>query len=71
MTALAHRGLAFEVRTDRSRNLTASQLRLRPTEDGWSLIGPRGEVVFRGLGVRARRECLEYARDHGVVAVFS
>jgi hypothetical protein len=71
MTALAHRPIAVGIRPDRGREVTASQLRLRPTEDGWSLIGSRGEVVFRGLGVRARRECLEYARERGVVAVVS
>jgi hypothetical protein len=34
-------------------------------------VGPAGDLLFRGLGVRGRRECLEFARDHGIVAVMS
>ena len=46
-------------------------LTLRATGDGWALIGPEGEIVFRGLGVRGRHACLEFARERGVLAVFS
>lgn len=46
------------------------RLKLRPTEDGWSLIAADGRIVYRGFGLKARRECLEFARDHGVPAVF-
>jgi hypothetical protein len=42
---------------------------LRPSADGWSLLGPDGEVLFRGLGTGARRQCLEQARELGVLAV--
>jgi hypothetical protein len=74
MTALAHTPAAFAIR-DPGRAITfrasAPRLTLRPTEDGWTLIGAHGEVVFRGAGVRARRACLEFARAHGVLAVFS
>ncbi|MBV8954086.1 MAG: hypothetical protein JO153_07925 [Solirubrobacterales bacterium] len=74
MTALAHNLLAVEVRRqsragDRAR--AGTQLRLRPTGDGWSLIDTDGAVVFRGFGLRGRRECLEFARGRGVLAVFS
>ena len=44
---------------------------LRATEDGWSLLAPTGQVVFRGFGLASRRACLEFARDSGVLAVVS
>lgn len=44
---------------------------LRATEDGWSLIGQEGEVVFAARGVGGRHQCLEFARDHGSLALFS
>jgi hypothetical protein len=74
MTALAHNPLAVEVRrqsraSDHARGTT--QLRLRATGDGWSLIDADGAMVFRGFGLGGRRECLEFARRHGVLAVFS
>jgi hypothetical protein len=72
MTALAHRLAAFEVRSSgqaNSRDTATRRLVLRATDDGWSLITVDGEVVFRGLGLRARRECLEFARKLGVLAV--
>jgi hypothetical protein len=47
------------------------RLRLRQTDDGWSLLGPDGEIVFRAMGDRARRRCLEFARGTGVLAVIS
>lgn len=72
MTALASSPTAFEIR---GAPVTASaypeRLRLRATGDGWSLIGPAGELVFHGLGRRGRHECLQFARDRGVLAVFS
>jgi hypothetical protein len=46
-------------------------LRLLPSGDGWSLVGPDGELVFHALGVHGRRHCLEFARAEGVLAVFS
>jgi hypothetical protein len=48
-----------------------ARLRLLPTGDGWSLIGPDGELVFHGLGLSGRRQCLEFAREHGALAVLS
>jgi hypothetical protein len=46
------------------------RLTLRASDDGWSLIAPDGRVVFRGFGLASRRECLRYAHDLGVLAVF-
>lgn len=46
-------------------------LRLLPSGDGWSLIGSDGRLVFKALGPRGRRRCLEFARAHGVLALFS
>jgi hypothetical protein len=44
---------------------------LRPTEDGWSLLTPAGDVLYRGLGTGARRRCLEIAYERGAAAVLS
>jgi hypothetical protein len=44
---------------------------LRPTGDGWALVTPEGQVVFHGLGLKARRECLEFARDYGALSVLT
>jgi hypothetical protein len=74
MSALAPKPAAFALRlADRPSVQSASSgyLRLRATEDGWSLIGTGGAVVFHGLGAQGRRQCLEYARAHGILAVLS
>jgi hypothetical protein len=75
MTAVAHRpaAVAIQVLGERAsvRAGSPDRLRLLPTGDGWSLVGPEGEVVFQALGVASRRKCLEFARDHGVLAVFT
>jgi hypothetical protein len=72
MTALASTPTAFEIR---GALVTAGEhpdrLVLRATGDGWSLIGPAGELVYHGLGRRGRHECLQFARDRGVLSVFS
>jgi hypothetical protein len=74
MSALAPKPAAFALRLiDRPTVQSASSgyLRLRACEDGWSLIGTTGKVVFHALGPRGRRSCLEYARAHGILAVLS
>jgi hypothetical protein len=74
MSAIAHKPAAFSVRLGTKPFAEAAvpgYLRLRPTEDGWSLIGTAGDIVFHALGPRGRRQCLEYARAHGIVAVLS
>ena len=74
MSALAHRPAAFAIRMAgklESSSTAPGTLTLRPTEDGWALIGSDGKVVFRALGVRGRRQCLEFARAHSIVAVLS
>ncbi len=74
VSSLAYRPAAFTIRVAERRSLRLDLGRypiLAPTEDGWSLVGPTGELLFRGFGVRGRRECLEFARDHGIVAVMS
>ncbi len=70
MNALAHKPAAFEVRLG-DKPATGRRLILLPTEDGWSLVGANGELAFRGLGTSGRRECLEFAREHGVLWVLS
>jgi hypothetical protein len=65
---------AFEVRCGRpslSRDDAADRLYLRATEDGWSLLNSAGKVLFRGFGPDGRRQCLEFARDIGILTVFS
>jgi hypothetical protein len=54
-----------------ARAAANQQFSLRATEDGWSLLAPNGEVVFRGFGLASRRACLEFARESGVLAVVS
>ena len=74
MTAFAHIPATVEIRAALSAAVqipAAKRTRLLPTEDGWSLVGPNGELIFRGLGRQARRQCLEAARERGIVAVFS
>jgi hypothetical protein len=74
MTATAHRTTAFELRRGHGGLIpqaAGQRVSLCATEDGWSLLNPSGEVIFRGLGRTSRRECLERARDLGVLAVIS
>jgi hypothetical protein len=74
MTAITRKPAAVEICSDERSQATVhshARLILRPTEDGWSLIGPDGHLVFRGFGLKGRRECLEFARGCGVHAVFS
>lgn len=74
MSAIADKPAAFALRLGARPFAEAAvpgYLRLRPTEDGWSLIGAAEDIVFHALGLRGRRQCLEYARAHGVVAVLS
>lgn len=67
-----HQLPAFQIRgggARAERERGAYYLSLRATGDGWSLLAPEGEVVFRALGLAGRRRCLEYARELGVLAV--
>jgi hypothetical protein len=66
-TALEVRGL----RGSAAREARTARPTLRASDDGWSLIGADGELLFRGLGLRGRHECLEAARALGLPAVFS
>jgi hypothetical protein len=63
------RRTAFALHTTDTQTGMPTSLVLRATEDGWSLLAPDGAVVFSALGVRARHECLAYARDHGSLSV--
>lgn len=47
------------------------RLTLRATPCGCALIGPHGEIIFHADGVAGRRECLEFARERGVIALSS
>jgi hypothetical protein len=72
MTAYAHSHPAFELRaSDRSGEHEAAHLHMviRPSGDGWSLMTDDGVVVFRGLGLSSRRECLRRARELGALSV--
>jgi hypothetical protein len=57
---------------DRAAQATAGgRLLLRPSEDGWSLLTPQGELVFRARGLDARRRSLEAAYERGALTVLS
>jgi len=73
MTPAQSHPMAFEVRfmPRAGDTRTAGQPTLRASGDGYSLLGPTGEVLHRGFGPRGRRECLEAARARGILAVFS
>jgi hypothetical protein len=74
MSSLAHSAAAFSIELgDRRHARTGApdSLTLRATEDGWALLRADGQVVFHALGVRGRRQCLEFARRQGVISVFS
>jgi hypothetical protein len=74
MASIAHRPAAFAIRRPGKpgvASLAADWLTLRPTDDGWSLVASDGHLVYRALGTRGRRQCLEFARARGVVAVLS
>jgi hypothetical protein len=74
MNSLARGQSAFEVHAAAAavqRTGPDTRLRLLPSGDGWSLMAPAGELVFSALGARGRRQCLEFARARGVLAVFS
>jgi hypothetical protein len=69
MTSLAHAPAEVELRPLEKTDARI-RLRLLPSGEGWSLVTPEGKLVFRALGTRARRQCLEFARTHGVLALF-
>jgi hypothetical protein len=74
MSVIAQKSAAFEMRGGHqalTRAAANQRYSLRATEDGWSLLAPSGEVIFRGFGLASRRACLEFARDSGVLAVVS
>lgn len=72
MTLRTPRPLAAPVRAGTHGATSAAlspRLRLRATRRGCALIDPDGEVVFYADGIGGRRKCLEYARQHGVLAI--
>lgn len=73
MSSLTHAPAAPErIRGCEARRVDApARLKLVPSCGGWSLASPDGKVVFQALGRGARQQCLEFARAHGVLAVFS
>ncbi len=48
-----------------------THLTLMATSDGCALVDPSGQIVFYADGLGGRRECLRYAREHGVLALLS
>lgn len=68
MNTFALKRAAADVGTA-GRPATERTLTLLETEDGWSLVDPDGKLAFRGLGTAARQQCLEFAREHGVLWV--
>jgi hypothetical protein len=74
MIALAPKPVAFELRVrprGRAQSAPGDHVSIWATEDGYSLVAPDGRVLFRGLGREGRHQCLEFAREHGVLVVYS
>jgi hypothetical protein len=74
MSSLAPHPAAFEIRSGRKpcvRDQAADHLYLRATGDGWSLVNSDGEVLLHELGLAGRRQCLEFARETGVLVVYA
>jgi hypothetical protein len=77
MIAVAPKPVGFEVRARdardyaRPRTGTGRRVAIWVTDDGYSLIASDGTVLFRAPGRGGRRECLQYAREHGVLVVYS
>ena len=72
MTAIAPRSPAIELHAGlRLSDGMPGRVWLRATGDGWSLLDPSGKVLFQGMGISSRRQCLEFARSRGVLAVLS
>ena len=74
MTTFHHQAAAIEISAgekSNTRSTAGGYLLLRPTEDGWSLLAPDGELVYRGLGIDSRRRCLEIAVERGAATVLS
>jgi hypothetical protein len=72
-TAISHRRAAIELHDAlgvRSGH-NPDRMWLRATGDGWSLVDHDGQVLFHAMGLSGRRECLEFARERGVLAVLS
>ncbi len=72
--SLVHKPAAWEIHAGRwpaLRSLAGGNLILRPTEDGWSVMTPDGELVFRGFGTGSRRQCLDAARARGATVLLS
>ena len=71
MTTFMHKSIARKAPRRESAAAHTQVLALRATHRGWSLVGPRGEVVFDAAGPEGRHECLAFALDHGVLALTS
>ena len=72
MTALARNLAPFAPDAQaRSRDgaATVRHLSLRPDRDRCSLVAPDGEVVFAGESTGARRQCLQFAHELGVLTL--
>jgi hypothetical protein len=73
MSAITPSSLPVWMRTTGrvAADIAAHRFRLRPCEDGWSVVGPRGELVVREQGAASRQRCLEAAQARGIVALIS
>ena len=72
MSSVAHSSTAPEIRAiERLGANVRIHLRLVQTGDGWALTADDGQVVFEAPGTSGRRNCLEFARTRGVLAIRS
>jgi hypothetical protein len=74
IVSMAHKPAALAQRISHPARIggaRSDRLWLRNTGDDWSLLDCGGGVLFRGLGLAGRRQCLEFASSRGVLAVLS
>jgi hypothetical protein len=71
MTTFDYHPAAIKLSAADLQSAAGGCLLLRPTGDGWSLMTPDGEVIYRGFGLDSRRRCLELAVERGAATVLS
>jgi hypothetical protein len=74
MSTPAHKFSPLTTDMDQTPNVESAvpgYLLLRPTDDGWMLVGTDGEVIFHGPGIEGRRQCLRFAHDHRAILLRS
>lgn len=53
------------------RSAVQGVLVIKATDEGWALVGQEGEAIFEAGGLEGRQACLNFAHEHGVLALIS